>query len=150
MAEGSPRVDIFAADGISGSNHCHDHLDGVVDHFECAIGRTGEPKLNDESRESALVFSRATGNAGVLRSLDCRRGHADAHHFWTDGDSVYRHQPCGMRLLHLETAQVCHRNISFWIYRPVGVNDLHWDLHSRPWLAMVLAGADLGPQSPHL
>ncbi len=33
-----------------------------------------------------------------------------------------------------------------WLRHSVGRDDHHWDVHSRSWLAMVLAGADVGSQ----
>ena len=145
LAEGSPRLAFSAAHGIPGCHHCHDHPDGMVHHVERAVGRTGEPKPDHESRESALVFSRPAGNAGVFRSVDSGRGYAYAHHYRADGDSVHRHQPVWLRLLHMEPAQVCYRNFSLWLCRLMGFHDRDWDFYSWTWLAMVLAGANLGP-----
>ncbi len=53
------------------------------------LGRTGQSQPDYEPGKSPLVLPRAAGNAGVLRSVDCRRGHADAHHLWSDGHSLY-------------------------------------------------------------
>ena len=58
--------------------------------------------------------------------------------------------PFGCRLLHMETAQVCYRNFSLWLCRLMGFHDRNWDFYSWTWLAMVLAGTNLGPQSHHL
>ena len=82
--------------------------------------------------------------------VDRRRGHADADHRRPDGDSLYRHQSAGQRLLHLEAAQVCHRHISVRLHHSVDRHDHHRNVHPRPGMAVVLAGTDLGPQPPDL
>jgi len=61
------------------------------------------PNLTMNPAKAPVVFPRPAGNAGVLRPVDRRRSHADTDHHRTDGDSLYRYQPEGQRLLHLET-----------------------------------------------
>src|ERR687888_620384 len=93
-----------------------------------------------------MVLTRAPGDVGVFRSVDRRCGDAYADHHGTDDHSLYRHQPARCRLLHGQAAQVRDRHILFWISVAVGSNDHYRDLHPRPWVAMVLAGTNLGPQ----
>src|SRR5271169_5424639 len=137
MAEGSARLAIFAARRISCGNHRDHHPDDLVHHLECASGRTGEPESDHEPCQGAVVFSRLAGNVGVFRSLDCRGGDAYAHHLWLDGDSLYRYEPAGSGLLHVETAQVCDRHISFWVHCAVGLDDYHRNFYTRTWVAVV-------------
>src|SRR5260370_33038320 len=150
MGERSTRLAVPTARGIPGRYHRHYHLDGLVHHFERTAGRTGEPQPHHEPDESTVVFPRPAGNAGLLRSLDRRRGHAHPDHRRPDGYSLYRYQPAWRRLLHLEAAQVCNRTISLRLHHPVGFYDFHRHLHSRPRMAVVLARADLGAQPTHL
>src|ERR1017187_6718712 len=76
-------------------------INGVVDRLERAAGRAGQPYANHEPVESALVLPGLAGNAGILRPLDRQRGDAYLDHPGPDGDSLYRRQPSGQRLLHL-------------------------------------------------
>jgi len=138
------------ARGIPGRYHRHHHLDGLVHHFERTSRRTGKPQPHHEPGESTVVFPRLAGNAGLLRSLDRGGGHAHPDHRRPDGHSLHRYQPAWRRLLHLEAAQVCHRNISLRLHHLVGFDDFHRHVYPRPRLAVVLARADLGPQPPHL
>ena len=82
--------------------------------------------------------------------VDRGRRDADADHRRTHGDSIHRHQSAGQRLLHVEATQVCHRHVYVWLRDSVGRDDHHWHVHSRAWLAMVLAGTNLGSQSAYL
>src|SRR5258708_7706962 len=150
MAERNSRVAISVAHRVSGHHHRHHYPDDLVHHAECATGRAGEPELDHEPGQGALVLSRPPGNAGVFRSLDCRRGDADPDHHWADGDSLYRYQPAGQWLLHVAAAQVCHTYVPLRLYCAVGLDDHHRYLHSRTGVAMVLAWTNLGPQPPHL
>ena len=108
------------------------------------------PNLTMNPGKSAVVLPRPAGNAGVLRSVDRGRGDADADHHRADGHSLHRHQSAGQRLLHLEAAQVCHRHISVRLHHSLGRDDHYRDFHSRARLAVVLAGTNLGSQSPDL
>src|SRR5215467_8290579 len=150
LAKGSPCLAVPAAYGVPGGHHRHHHPYGVVHHFERSSGGTGEPELNDEPGEGTLVFPRATGNAGLLRPVDCWRGYAHADYFRPHGHSVHRYESSRLRLLHLEAAQVCDLHISLRICHFVGLDDCHRYIHPRARLAMVLARADLGPQPPDL
>ncbi len=82
--------------------------------------------------------------------VDRGRGDADDDHRRADGDSVHRYQSAGQRLLHVEAAQVLDFDISVRLHRSVGLDDPDRNVHSRPGLAVVLAGADLGPQPADL
>jgi len=58
------------------------------------LEETGKPQTSPlKPGESAVVFPRLAGNAGLLRSLDRRGGHAHPNHRRPDGHSLYRHQP---------------------------------------------------------
>jgi hypothetical protein len=70
----------------------------------------------------------------------------DYDHRRADGDSVYRYESAGQRLLHLEAAQIFYRDVLVRFHRSVGRDDPDWDLHPRPRLAVVLARANLGSQ----
>src|SRR5258707_12279817 len=63
-------------------------------------------------------------------------------------DALPIYQSAGQRLLHLEAAQVRHLHVSLRLHHPLDFDDHHRDLHSRSRLAVVLAGANLGSQSP--
>src|ERR1035437_6205586 len=82
-------------------NAPHHHPDGVVDYVERAARRAGQPYTDHEPIESAVVLPGIAGDAGVLRPVDGRRGDALVDHHRADGDSLYRHQSAGQRLLHL-------------------------------------------------
>src|SRR5580704_15306046 len=107
MVERSTRLAVSAARGVSRGHRRHHYLDDLVDHVERAFGRACESQSNDEPCESAVVFPRLAGNACLLRSVDRRGGDAHAHHLWPNGDSLYRYEPAGRGLLHLEAAQIC-------------------------------------------
>ena len=55
------------------------------------------PNLTMNPAKAPVVFPRATGNAGLLRSMDCGRRHADDHHCRPDGHSLCRHEPARQR-----------------------------------------------------
>ena len=92
------------AHGIPGSHHHHRHPDGLVAHTQCASRRAFQSQRHHESGEGPLVFPRPAGNARLFRSLDCRRGHADADHRRPHGRAVHRHQSARQRLLHLSSS----------------------------------------------
>src|SRR5438309_1597822 len=147
LAKGSPRLALSPADRVSGRHHRHHHPDGLVDHAERAARRTRQSEPDHESGQGPLVLPRLAGNAGLFRSMDRWRGHADPHHRRINGDSIHRHQPEGQRLLHLEAAPLCDLHIPVRLHHSVGLDDHHRHLHSRARLAMVLAGANVGSQS---
>src|SRR5260370_206332 len=90
-----------------------------------------------QAQPNDVIIAELEGNARA----DQRRIH---------GDGVYRHQPIALQLLHLEAAQICHWNFSLRLHHPVGLDDFHRRIYSRPRMAVVLARADLGPQPAHL
>ena len=71
-------------------------------------------------------------------------------HHRADGDSLYRRQSAGQRLLHLQAAQILDPDLHLRLHRAVGQHDHHRHDHSRPWLDVVLARRHLGPQPPDL
>src|SRR5580693_4287860 len=146
LAEGSACLAFSAAHGVSCRDHRDYYFDDLVDHLECPSGRAGESESDDEPGEGTVVFPWVAGNARLLRSVDCRGGDAHAHHLWFDGDSLYRYEPAGRGVLHVEAAEVCDWDFSFRVHCAVGVDDHYRDVYSRAGLAVVLAGADLGPQ----
>ena len=89
LAERNSCLAVPVASGISRRNHCHNYFDGLVDHAECSHGRAGESEPDHEPREGALVLPWVAGDAGLLRSVDRRRGNADVDHHRADGDSLY-------------------------------------------------------------
>src|SRR5580704_6328680 len=131
MVERSARLAIFAARGISGGDHRDDYFDDLVDHVERAAGGAGESEFDDEPGEGSVVFPRVARDAGVFRSVDCGRGDAHADHFWIDGDSLYRYEPAGSGVLHVEAAEVCDWDVSFWFHHFVGLDDYHRNVYSR-------------------
>src|SRR5207302_10317284 len=76
--------------------------------------------------------------------------HADAHHYRSHGDPLYRYESHGQRLLHLEAAPLRDFYVPLRLHHSVGLDDHHRHLYQRAWLAMVLAGANMGSQSTHL
>ena len=104
-----------------------------------------EPDPHDEPLQGAVVLPRAAGDAGVLRPVDGRRGDAVADHRRADGDSLYRRQPAGQRLLHVQAAEIRHPHVHFRLHRAVGFDDR--DRHDDPRARMdvVLAGHHVGP-----
>src|SRR5579872_3235620 len=146
MAEGSARLAVSATHGVSSRDHRDYYFDDLVDHVECSSRRAGKSESDHEPGEGSVVFPRLAGNAGLFRSVDCRRSDAHTHHFWLDGDSLYRYEPAGRGVLHLEAAEVCDWHISFRVHCVVGFDDYHRNFYPRAWVAVVLAGADLGPQ----
>ena len=53
--------------------------------------------------------------------VDGGRGDALADHRGADGDSLYRHQSAGQRLLHLQAAQILHPDVYLRLHRAVGL-----------------------------
>ena len=94
--------------------------DRLVDLPQGAARAAGQPGQHAEPVEGAVVFPRAPGNARLLRSLAGGRGAAGADHRRADLHSVYRPQPQGERLLHLQRAQGGDRAVPVRLRGPVG------------------------------
>ena len=119
-------------------------LDPVVDYDQRAVGRAGESDAHAQSFKGAVVFSRFAGDAGLLRSLACRRSVAEPYHCRLDGDSFYRHQPERQRLLLLQRPEVGDPDLYLWFSRSLGCDDHHRDLFPRSGLEPILAMAEVG------
>ena len=78
------------------------------------------PTLTMNPAKAPVVLPGPAGDAGVFRSLDGRRDFPDAHHRRADGDSLYRRQSAGQRLLHLQAAQILDSHVHFRLHCPVG------------------------------
>src|SRR4051812_47952353 len=100
LGQRAARLALSAARRVSGRADRHRNPDRLVDYVERATGRTSQSEPHDEPVESAMVFPWIAGDAGLLRSLDCRRYDARFNHRRFNGYSVYRHESAGFRLLH--------------------------------------------------
>src|SRR5262245_254288 len=103
--------------------HLHGRADGdpdrVVDGTAGAARRTGKPVSIAKPFEGSVVLPRAAGNARLLRSLAGRCGVPGSHHRRTDGNTLYRYQSEGKRLLHAEGPEVGNIDVSVWLSDPV-------------------------------
>src|SRR5215813_5615429 len=79
------RLALSGAHRVSGHGYRHGNLVCLVNNAERTARRTSQSQFDHESVEGALVLSGSPGNAGLLRSVDCRRSDAVDHHDRIDG-----------------------------------------------------------------
>ena len=70
--------------------HDRDHraVAGLGDRSQGAAGGASQRDEDAESIQGAVVLSRSSGDAGLLRSVDGWSGLAKSCCFWADGDSI--------------------------------------------------------------
>ena len=89
-------------------------VSNAMGHYDrCPAGRGGEPHAHAQSVQSSVVFSWIAGDAGLLRSLECRRSITEPDYRRLDGHSLYRHQSEGQRLLLFQRSKVGDPDVSF-------------------------------------
>src|SRR5678815_4324385 len=92
-----------------------------------------------------MVFSGPSGNVGLLRSVDRRRGNAVDHHDRIDGLSLRRFESVGKWLLHDQTETLLPNHVWLGLF-DVDPFDRDRNFYPRTGLDLVLAGTNMGSQ----